>query len=157
MTAGKFAIHYFFPVMQDDLRSFQKTVYFTIIFIYFTFAVYIIITEKKGFHASRCACGQFAKSYKTDGFLLKDSALCLIAVSTLKDVVFCRKLCTFKVIMFVILSPCLLLFQYLNLLNGERLYLSEYVKLIFETDDLTDASPSTVSRCVSMVLSQLFL
>ena len=53
--------------------------------------------------------------------------------------------------MFVILSPCFLLFQYLNLLNGERLYLSEYVKLIFETDDLTDASPSTVSRCVSMV------
>lgn len=82
---------------------------------------------------------------------MKDSALCLIAVSTLKDVVFCRKLCTFKVVMFVILSPCLLLFQYLNLLNGERLYLSEYVKLIFETDDLTDASPSTVSRCVSMV------
>ncbi|CAH3196290.1 unnamed protein product, partial [Porites evermanni] len=37
--------------------------------------------------------------------------------------------------------------QYLNLLNGERLYLSEHVKLLFETDDLTDASPSTVSRC----------
>ena len=116
-----------------------------------------MITEKKGFHASRCACGQFAKSYKTDGFLLKDSALCLIAVSTLKDVVFCRKLCTFKVIVFVILSPCLLLFQYLNLLNGERLYLSEYVKLIFETDDLTDASPSTVSRCVSMVIVPLIV
>ena len=40
-------------------------------------------------------------------------------------------------------------FQYLNLLNGERLYLSEHVKLLFETDDLTNASPSTVSRCVS--------
>ena len=47
----------------------------------------------------------------------------------------------------------LIYFQYLNLLNGERLYLSEYVKLIFETDELTDASPATVSRCVSAVLS----
>lgn len=47
----------------------------------------------------------------------------------------------------------LIYFQYLNLLNGERLYLSEYVKLIFETDDLTDASPATVSRCVSAVIS----
>ena len=126
-------------------------------FLFISPLLFISWLPKKGFHASRCACGQFTKSYKTDGLLLKDSALCLIAVSTLKDVVFCRKLCTFKVVMFVILSPCLLLFQYLNLLNGERLYLSEYVKLIFETDDLTDASPSTVSRCVSMVLSQLFL
>jgi len=41
--------------------------------------------------------------------------------------------------------------QYLNLLNGERLYLSDHVKLLFETDDLTNASPSTVSRCVSNV------
>ena len=44
--------------------------------------------------------------------------------------------------------------QYLNLLNGERLYLSDHVKLLFETDDLTDASPSTVSRCVSNVCLQ---
>ena len=54
MTAGKFAIHYFFPVMQDDLRSFQKTVYFTIIFIYFTFAVYIMITEERISRISLC-------------------------------------------------------------------------------------------------------
>lgn len=39
-------------------------------------------------------------------------------------------------------------------MNGERLYLSEYVKLIFETDDLTDASPATVSRCVSAISIQ---
>lgn len=40
--------------MQDDLRSFQKTVYFTIIFIYFTFAVYIMITEKRISRISLC-------------------------------------------------------------------------------------------------------
>ncbi|XP_068697910.1 dynein axonemal heavy chain 8-like [Montipora foliosa] len=37
--------------------------------------------------------------------------------------------------------------KYLNLQNGERLHLSDDVKFLFETDDLTDASPSTVSRC----------
>ena len=153
----KVCIHYFFSSYVRRFKIISKNRLFYNHFYLFHLCCLYHYYGKKGFHASRCACGQFAKSYKTDGFLLKDSALCLIAVSTLKDVVFCRKLCTFKVIMFVILSPCLLLFQYLNLLNGERLYLSEYVKLIFETDDLTDASPSTVSRCVSMVLSQLFL
>lgn len=158
MTAGKFAIHYFFSSYVRRFKIISKNrLFYNHFYLFHLSLLFISWLRKKGFHASRCACGQFAKSYKTDGFVLKDSALCLIAVSTLKDVVFCRKLCTFKVIMFVILSPCLLLFQYLNLLNGERLYLSEYVKLIFETDDLTDASPSTVSRCVSMVLSQLFL
>lgn len=47
--------------------------------------------------------------------------------------------------------------EYLNLLNGERLYLSEYVKLIFETDDLTDASPSTVSRCGVVYMDETVL
>lgn len=156
MTAGKFAIHFFFSYVRR-LKIISKNRLFYNHFFLISPLLFITCLPKKGFHASRCACGQFAKSYKTGGLLLKASALCLIAASTLKDVVFCRKWCTFKVVMFVILSPCLLLFQYLNLLNGERLYLSEYVKLIFETDDLTDASPSTVSRCVSMVLSQLFL
>ena len=47
-------------------------------------------------------------------------------------------------------SVCSVLFsQYLNLINGERLHLSENVKLIFETDDISQASPATVSRTVS--------
>lgn len=54
--------------------------------------------------------------------------------------------------MLVLLMIAMPYFQYLNLLNGERLYLSEYVKLIFETDALTNASPSTVSRCVSTIV-----
>lgn len=37
--------------------------------------------------------------------------------------------------------------QYLSLQNGERYYLSDEVKFVFETDDLTHSSPSTVSRC----------
>lgn len=36
----------------------------------------------------------------------------------------------------------------LHLKNGDKLAMSDSVKLLFETDDLSTASPSTLSRCV---------
>ncbi len=36
----------------------------------------------------------------------------------------------------------------LNLHNGDRLFLSDNVKLVFETGDTGSASPSTVARAV---------
>lgn len=40
----------------------------------------------------------------------------------------------------------------LHLRNGDKIVMSDNVKLLFETDDLTTASPATVSRAVSKVI-----
>ena len=80
MTAGKFAIHYFFSSYERQFKIISKNRLFYNHFYLFHLCCLYHDYRKKGFRASRCACGQFAKSYKTDGFLLKDSALCLIAV-----------------------------------------------------------------------------
>ena len=90
MTAGKFAIHFFFSYVRR-LKIISKKPFILQSFFLISPLLFITCLPKKGFHASRCACGQFAKSYETGGLLLKASALCLIAASTLKDVVFCRK------------------------------------------------------------------
>ena len=37
----------------------------------------------------------------------------------------------------------------LHLKNGDKLAMTESVKLLFETDDIKLASPATLSRCVS--------
>ena len=39
----------------------------------------------------------------------------------------------------------------LQLLNGDKLYLSDNVKLLFETDNLSQASPAIVARAVSHI------
>ncbi|EDO29482.1 predicted protein, partial [Nematostella vectensis] len=46
---------------------------------------------------------------------------------------------------------------YLSLLNSERMYLSEDVKLLFETDDLANASPATVSRSAIVYMDESVL
>ena len=39
----------------------------------------------------------------------------------------------------------------LHLKNGDKLSMSDNVKMLFETDDIRTASPSTLSRCVSIL------
>ena len=43
----------------------------------------------------------------------------------------------------------------LHLKNGDKLAMTDSVKLLFETDNITKASPSTLSRCVSSHLVYL--
>ena len=45
---------------------------------------------------------------------------------------------------------CTMHVQMLGLSNGDQLPLSNNVKLLFETDDISEASPSIIARAVSL-------
>jgi hypothetical protein len=51
--------------------------------------------------------------------------------------------------MFVGVSVC---FQVLCLANGERIGLTPSMRLMFEVDDLSQASPATISRCAMVYM-----